>query len=299
MNLRSLIGTFVILIATANAACARVAPPASEEQATGAPTPAAVSRLTSQSPGAVWDDGLAEVAVYDGRWIIYGKERIFEARLITAKEAFDESRGVKADPPYEGRAIRDVLKENLVMEIPTDNYPYRFLRTTFVSRDNSDLLLKATVGSQEWCGNTFHLFRAGAGQPSYEFHSYFDGEGDSSVALAVRPGDLFRDQLFSTLRFVAPGFGERHIRLWPSWISNHARPMTPVDAVIRDAGSDTIAAVGREWMCRRIAIEAAGLLTESYWYSLGPSLILVRYESSDGRSFLLKQIERRDYWTRP
>jgi hypothetical protein len=296
MKIRSVIGTFVILIATANAACARVAPPDTEERGASTPTPAAVSRLATQRPDTVWDDGLAEVAVYDGRWVIYGKERSFEARLITAKEAFDESRGVKADPPYEGRAIRDVLKENFVMEIPTDNYPYRFLRTTFVSRDNPDLLIKATVGSQEWCGNTFHAYSRGD-RPTYQYHSYFDGEGDSTISLDVRPGDLFRDQLISSLRFVAQGFDERRVRLWPSWISNHARPMTPVDAVIRDAGSETIAAAGREWPCRRVAVEAAGL-TETYWYSNGGTPILVRYQASDGRSFLLKQIERRDYWTR-
>lgn len=278
--MKRVLGAILIGCLTTGTACAKAA----------APAPAL---STYEKPDAIWDDGLAEVAVYDAHWNIYSKDRTFEARLITAKESYDMDRHVKADPPYEGREIRDVLKENLIMEIQTENYPYRFLRTVFVSRDNPAKLEKATVGSQEWCGNTFHLYRAS----SHEFHSYFDGEGDGVETLDLRPGDLFRDQLFATLRFASDDSTERHVRLWPSWLSNHAKPMAPLDAVIRISGSETIRAAGREWVCQRIELEAAGL-KESYWFSNDEARILIRYESSDGRAFLLKEVARRDYWTR-
>jgi hypothetical protein len=298
----------------AGSSCVRPsAPPPEEFRA--APPAGTSAEFTTEIPDAAWDDGLAEVAVYDAHWSLYGKDRVFEARLITAKEPFAMDRHVKADPPYGDRPIREVLKENLIMEIPTENYPYRFLRTVFISRENPAALVKATVGSQEWCGNTFHEYRSWTTPPSREFHSYFDGEGDGAEAIDFRPGDLFRDQLFSTLRFAAGDRPEIRARLWPSWVTNRAkapptdggsvarvhggteRPSAPTDAAIRFAGPEIVRAAGRDWSCRRIEIEA-GDLVETYWFSRDPTRVLVRYESSDGRRFLLKNVHRRDYWTR-
>ena len=36
-------------------------------------------------PARVWDDGKAEVSVYDSRRTIYGKERVFESVMIVVK----------------------------------------------------------------------------------------------------------------------------------------------------------------------------------------------------------------------
>lgn len=286
----------LIIFATAGIACAKASPSNADARRAESST-ASSARLAAQTPSTIWDDGLAEVAVYDAHWNIYGKDRTFGARLITAKEAFDMDRHVKADPPYEGRSIRDVLKENLIMEIQTENYPYRFLRTVFVSHEDPASLVKETVGSQEWCGNTFQEYRSWTSPTSREFHSYFDGEGDGVENIDLRPNDLFRDQLFSTLRFTADDTTEKRIRLWPSLVTNRAKPMRPLEGVLRRSGPETIRAAGRDWSCRRFDIEAEGL-NESYWFSADDSRVLVRYESSDGSAFLLKEIQRRDYWTR-
>src|SRR5678816_482494 len=107
------------------------------------------------SGSRVWDDGLAEVAHYDSHRLVYAEDRTFETILITVKEDFDRARAVKADPPYEGRDLMTVLKLNIISRIDTQNYPYFYMASLFVRRDDPRQVVKLAASSQEWCGTTF------------------------------------------------------------------------------------------------------------------------------------------------
>ena len=53
------------------------------------PASAPLERLPLRAdflPSRAWDDGKAEVSVYDSRRTIYGKERVFESVMIVVKE---------------------------------------------------------------------------------------------------------------------------------------------------------------------------------------------------------------------
>jgi hypothetical protein len=150
-------------------------------------------RLTSDPPtwrGAeswgvdpLWDDGLAEVAIYDARRARYGKKRRFTAHLITVKEDFNTAYQAKADAPFDGKTILPILKLNRVETMPTDDYDYHLMTSVFVLRERVDHPHKLTLAMHEWCGNTFIEYMGWAAEPRLHFHSYFDvSEADCSTS---------------------------------------------------------------------------------------------------------------------
>ena len=244
----------------------------------------------------VWDDGLAEVAVYDATRTVYGAPRSYETVIITVKEDLDATYHVKADPPYEGKQLIGALKMNIVSEIQTDNYPYRYLTSVFVGRNDVNRLIKMTVGSQEWCGNTFKLLKTWDDQPELAYHSYWDGQGDGSYPLDWDSSTLAEDQLVLSLRSLPFTEGyTRSIRLFPTQITNKASRPDAVPARVRVVGREDVAQSEARSSCWRVEVTGDGF-EQAYWFSEAFPNILVKYRSSDGRSLDLKAWERRTYW---
>jgi hypothetical protein len=247
----------------------------------------------------LWDDGRAEVALYDARRPQYGKIESYQAVFIVVKEDFDSKLLVKADPPYEGKQLIPVLKLNAVHSYWTPNYPYHFLASVFVRRDNPTVLVKLTVGSQEWCGNTFKEVRMGT-RPELHAHTYFDGEGDTNRPLDLRPSDLMEDQLPLTLRSLpfVPGLELRR-RVLPSLLSNNLRrPLDPVEAVIRVAGEETVQTGAGRLAAWKVSVEM-GELKQTWWFEKAAPHALLKMDSADGRAWLLKSRARQPYWKEP
>ena len=247
----------------------------------------------------LWDDGRAEVSLYDARRPQYGKIESYQAVFIVVKEDFHRELLVKADPPYEGKPLLPVLNLNAIHSYWTANYPYHFLASVFVRRDDPAALVKLTVGSQEWCGNTFKEVKMGA-RPELHTHTYFDGEGDTTRPLDLRPGDLLEDQLplaLRSLRFV-PGLELRR-RVLPSLISNNLRrPLEFVEAqitVIEERILSTPAGRFPAWVVK-VRMEDESQL---WWIEKAPPHAVLMMGSSDGRALLLKARARKPYWKEP
>jgi len=248
----------------------------------------------------LWDDGQAEVSLYDARRPQYGKVESYQAVFLVVKEDFDPKLLVKADPPYEGKQLIPVLKLNAVHSYWTPNYPYHFLASVFVRRDDPAALVKLTVGSQEWCGNTFKEVKLSGGRPELHAHTYFDGEGDTTRPLDLRSGDLLEDQLPLSLRSLpfAPGLEVRR-RILPSLIANNLRrPLNPVEAVVRVAGEETVQTGAGRLAAWKVSVEM-GELKQTWWFEKTFPYALLKMESSDGRAWLLKSRARQPYWKEP
>lgn len=249
---------------------------------------------------ALWDDGQAEVALYEARRPQYGKVESYEAVFIVVKEDFNLRHNVKADPPYEGKSLLPVLKLNAVHSYLTDNYPYHFLASVFVRRQDPTAVVKLTLGSQEWCGNTFKEVKTWGGRPELVFHSYFDGQGDGSRPLDLRPGDLLEDQLPLALRGLrfAPGLELRR-RLLSSLISNSLhQPIEFQEAVITVIGEEKVSTRAGSFPAWKVTLKM-GELEQTWWFEKAAPHILLRMESSDGRAWLLKARTRKPYWQVP
>ena len=249
---------------------------------------------------SLWDDGQAEIALYQARRPQYGKIESYEAVLIVVKEDFNPRLNVKADPPYEGKNLLSVLKLNAIHSYWTDNYPYHYLLSVFVRRADPASLVKLTLGSQEWCGNTFKEVSTAGGRAEFHFHSYFDGQGDGSRPLDLRPGDLLEDQLPLVLRGLrfAPGLELRR-RLLPSLISNSLRaPVEFRQAVIKVEGEERVSTPTGSFPAWKVRL-TAGDLEQTWWFEKTAPHTLLKMESSDGRAWLLKARTRKPYWQAP
>ena len=248
----------------------------------------------------LWDDGLAEVALYDAQRPQYGRLESYQALFVVVKEEFGRPLYVKAGPPYEGKDLFPVLKLNAVHSYQAPNYPYHFLVSVFVRRDDPAHLVKLTMGSQEWCGNTFKEVTTWGRTPQLVLHSYFDGEGDATRPLDLRPGDLLEDQLPLALRSLAfqPGLSFQR-RLLPSLMSNNMRrPIQMVEATIEVAGEEAVrTGVGRlpSW---KVQVHW-DQMRQTWWFEKAAPHTLLKMESSDGRTWSLRSRLRKPYWREP
>jgi hypothetical protein len=247
---------------------------------------------------ALWNDGLAEVATYQAKKKIYGVLRDHEAVMITVKEDFSREMYTKADPPYEGKKLLPVLKVNLFSRIETDNYPYHYLVSLFVKRNDLFHPVKMTVSSQEWCGNTFKLFKNWQSPPSFEYHSYFDEQGDGETTVNFQSGDLLREQLLISLRDIPFQEGYRKtFRLLESQMTNKFKKPTWQQAelvVVGEEDVETPAGTIRSW---RLNITSYNDRI-SIWFSRDYPHPLVKYFDASGEEMILKEISRSAYWKR-
>lgn len=247
------------------------------------------------SSNSLWDDGLAEVATYSSVRPIYGAPRHYDLTMITVKEDFNRAYNVKTDD-YDRTDLFTVLKVNLFTRIPTDNYPYHFLTSVFVPRDNIALVHKITSSSQEWCGTTFkHISRVGSGV-NYSWDSYWDGEGVGRMTLDSSA--YFEDQLFVTLRALQFREGlEASFTLYPSTMTSRARLLPSREATLRVV-SDVIPDLqhGTNQSVWHVTVTQSEGPTLNYWYGKDFPHVLYRFASSDGRSMVLSNVQRVAYW---
>jgi hypothetical protein len=146
----------------------------------------------------LWEDGQAEVAIYDAEMMIYGQPRVFENPMITVKEEFNAGFNVKTDD-YSRDDLFSVIKVNRFADIETPNYPYHYLTSLFYKRGQPEQLYKMTHTGQEWCGNTFKQFEVTPSGYAYDYNSYFDGYGDGFMEIEGND-HWWEDQLPYVLR---------------------------------------------------------------------------------------------------
>ena len=125
--------------------------------------------------------GQAEVARYTGKVLRYGQRRLAELFLITVTEPFNLKQAVKSENDNIGILA---LKQNQVLSFQTGVYPYRQMNSVFwqVGRGN---LIKASMTSQDWCGQTFKEARFLPGHLQLSYNSYWEGEGAKHMRVLV------------------------------------------------------------------------------------------------------------------
>lgn len=242
---------------------------------------------------AAWDDGKAEVARYDARRTLYGRERAYTLVRVAVKEPFDPHQGVKADRP--GPGVVEAFKLVAVHEVPTGK-PYDYRQTTFthVSRQRPRDVLSLTMSSQEWCGNTFVRVLRGERGLTRAAHSYWDGQADWQDELPS--GTWFEDQLPFTLRALDPAAGPQEVDLLPTTLGNEAPRTTPLRARLEvEATDEVVTTPAGTFRCARWAVTLPDRVAR-YWVAADrPLRPLVRYEDATGAG-TLTSLERSAYW---
>jgi len=181
-----------------------------------------------------WDSGKAEFQVYQAAIKKYDIYRQASVKLIMVKEPFDPVRLVKT---RQEKGSINVVKMNLIRDIPTGIYDYFQMASIFFER-STGRILKYTMSSQEGCGNTFMEYVRREGKHVFHYHSYFDDQGDSETILE---GDdfTFYDALPVVLRFRLTQAGEYRLHIMDSLISNKVVPLTIREGLVRNRSEES------------------------------------------------------------
>jgi hypothetical protein len=125
--------------------------------------------------------GQAEIATYQLKKARYEVMHPGEAILIFVTEPFLIDEQVKADQPTDENSIK-VLKMNRIDRFTTGIYDYSQFTSVFtpLQKFKAKYPMKITMGSQDWCGQTFTQINNNEGF-DYEHKSYFESEGDTSL----------------------------------------------------------------------------------------------------------------------
>jgi hypothetical protein len=241
-----------------------------------------------------WDEGLAEVSLYDGQLNVYGIPRDSTLELITVREHFDPERLVKTQPTP-GKDVLPVLKLNTTRRTRTGVYEYVQMASAFVHRETGSLVKLSTVHS-EWCGNSSVLYRDGAGEPTLFINSYMDDTGVDEPALPDSP-PVFYDELLLDLRArlddlavgqtfdVVPSFltSRPTWKLLPAEIVELAPTLVKTEAGAFDA--------------RRVVLDIGGR-RETFAFRDDDLRVLLFWKDDQGNHYRLRKTMFLDYWNR-
>ncbi|MEE8170318.1 MAG: hypothetical protein V3T70_07200 [Phycisphaerae bacterium] len=257
--------------------------------------PATIDIAPVWNDQAIWEDGLAEMAYYDAVRPIYGTPRRYTRVHLLNRQWMDPDTGVKADQADAAGHV-PVFKFNILEQIPTQNYNYRWQTTVFLRRPTLQPF-KMVHSSQEWCGATFkHLSWKDAGLVLRSF-SYFPGEGKREWR-DLPPDAVPFEALFVIVRAAAAANADVKLTILPPMRSNREVAPRPTSATLRTAGDThrVRTPLGR-FEARRVTVTLAdGVAT--FEVDTNPPHHLLKYEGPDGESLSLRFVERRPYWDR-
>lgn len=127
--------------------------------------------------------GQAEIATYSLKKARYQGIHPGETVLVFVTEPFLIEKQVKADYPTSENSVK-VLKMNRVDRFTTGIYDYSQFTSVFTPYEKYEAKfpLKITMGSQDWCGQSFTQINNRDGFV-YDHKSYFESEGDTSFKI--------------------------------------------------------------------------------------------------------------------
>lgn len=266
---------------------------------TVAPADATVPSLasileTGVAMDPLWDDGRAEVSVYEATEVRYGKPRPARVVQILVKEDHRPGAWVKADDPARAGLV-PVLKFNWIFEVPTGVYSYEQMMSAFLRR--SDLrLVRATLSGHEWCGNTWKDLAPGDRSALLEYRTYWESEMAGERRIDWGEDTLAADALPVILRAVPPTTaGPFAARLFPTLVGNRVGDPNHVPVVIQVTPDAPLPENERLARATRIDVIApAG--TSRYWFEPALPRRLLRLETAAGARHRLLTSRRLPYW---
>lgn len=249
---------------------------------------------------ATWDDGLAEICYYDAVETIYGEPRQYTRVMLANREWLNPDQMVKTEAieRSDPRSI-PVFKTNIIEEIPTENYNYRYMLTLFLSRPELRFE-KLSASSQEWCGTTFKRVVRDAESIQFDTFSYFEGEADRSWALPGESSLYPREALFLLAREVASTGDSMTLDILPKQRSTHTAEPTPQKCSLsRGAATRWVRVPFGAIKAYRVVLSAKdGQSIANYDIEFDPPYRVVSHDHEDGLQLRLRYAERRAYWDR-
>jgi hypothetical protein len=257
----------------------------------------------------LWEDGKAEFNIYDAQQARYGANRASEVIHIHVREPFSAEEMVKAEAGSKS-ATYPVLKLNQILRIPTGIYVYQQMHSAFWRTGNAQLV-KATLTSNDSCGNTYKEFlaRSGVGgwlRPGwhYEWRTYWEGMARGREVIHAPAGAIFYDELpmrVRTIDFTGES-GTFEIQLATSIIGSKKDNIAFQKAKVdwsRSASGEiqvTVTPSDAGVLTRAPGKRERGLPRDEFLVDGKPPHVLREWHQLDGGVLKLKRSLRIDYW---
>ncbi len=236
-----------------------------------------------------WTDGKAEFNTYSGTISRYGQVRnVNSVTHIIVRENFAPEALVKADN-WQQEGAYPVLKLNQILDIPTGIYVYQQMHSNFWKVADGQLL-KASLTSNDSCGNSFkNLERAGENM-IYSWDTYWQGMVAGNTTLNTPDDAVFYDELPVRVRMIdfENGPDSFTIPLAKSIINSKQ------DDIQFDAAWVNIYTEDSTNSIEVIVTHAAGKDT----FTLANEFphLLMEWRRADGGTFTLERSLKIDYW---
>jgi hypothetical protein len=240
-----------------------------------------------------WDEGFAEVALYEGEIIKYGISRKSTLEIITVREHFDPQKLVKTRPP-KGKKALPVMKTNIVRRVRTGVYEYVQMASVFQNRETGRLI-KLSCVSSEWCGNSFALFEDRGDGGTLTISNYMDDKG---MSVHKKPAEdaLFYEELIPYLRQNLDSLkqGDK-LHIIRSLLSNDPN-YEKVEAKVKKLETPSVD-FGDYGTGRGITL-CLGKGCETFLFTNDALRTLLRWDNDRGEYYQLRQKAFLDYWNR-
>jgi hypothetical protein len=251
-----------------------------------------------------WGDGKAEFNIYIANEVRYGERRACEIVHILVREPFSEREVVKAEP---GSPVGSypVIKLNQILHVPTGIYVYQQMHSAFWRCDSGDLV-KATLTSNDSCGNSYKELRALGGLRGllsngwrYEWRTYWEEMSGGEENITAPNGAIFADELPLRVRMIDFGegvSGEFPIRIGASIVNSKKDTLVFQEAAVRwkrhpDSGIGV--EIFEKMQNPKVAIERR---TAAFRLESDPPRRLLSWLREDGSTGELRQSLKIDYW---
>lgn len=238
----------------------------------------------------LWEDGMAEVCVYEGKEMRYGQLRDTRLELITVREFMDREKLVKTSPSNV-KAV-PVMKQNLLRNTRTGVYEYRQMSASYMHRENGDLV-KVAASSQEWCGTSDAELLFREDETVFRRQNYMDDQGSSSSKVSASAQVWVEDAIILQLRsrLHSLNTGEPQLGV-AQFLSNNPR-WKELDVTVTSVKE-------RRWKKKPVT-EVAMKIGEVEWtffFAKDATRKLLHLKNSRGEVLDLVAWKRFDYWNR-
>ena len=233
-----------------------------------------------------WGDGKAEFNIYGAQIARYGTPRECEVLHIFVREPFDPKQLVKPEGPKRPDII-NVLKLNQILHVPTGLYVYQQMHSNFWRVDNAQLL-KASLTSNDSCGNSYKELRRNGDQFTYDYRTYWDGMASGQEDVKPPANGSFYDELpwlVRTIDFAKPG-AEFEIQLAGSTINSKKDSFSFQPAKVAFTSTDRVIDV---------TVKHAGG-TDRFLLDRWFPHLLREWTAFDGSRLKMKRNLKVDYW---
>ncbi|MCB1306522.1 MAG: hypothetical protein KDK30_00005 [Leptospiraceae bacterium] len=258
--------------------------------------------------GADWR-GKAEVAVYDGTVVRYRQQRPASLTLITVTEPFNTRQVVKSES---GENAITALKQNQVLKYQTGVYPYSQMNSVFWNASTGDFF-KASMTTQEWCGQTFKEARRYGDGLRLAYNSYWEDEAVGEMYIEDPHEDtlyILYDELPLAVRteqlqkagrvYLFPMLMSSQVMRSDWDIGHPARKPTYTPAIV-NTERVTLNAARRNFqdvLKVTITFEDGGAKKiDTFYVDMNdPNRLLLKWERNDGGQFTISELYYTDYW---